>query len=277
VLNYLSTGQPHNEAPFGLAYKDKDGREKIYSVRTLPTDMLHAVSDPGGFLSGRVAPLARSAVQMYTGRDDYGRKVPTHDFLTNVARQASPIWAQTMVKSATGEIAEVTTPEQVVKGLGGTVYPFRTEAQNLSAELASDHAEAGPVDPGELRKHQAILKFEGDLRSGQMPIQDFYQLVRAGQIAPADAKKVLKNVQDTRGMTPDMARLWMQGTRLPMPEFLRVYDLGTSEEKAALTQLLIKKRQSYYKKIYTEMTPEQRAVDPTYRRLQQMFPKAVPF
>ena len=52
VVNKLYSGSPHYEAPFGLATKDKDGREVVYSVRTMPTDILHMASEPGNFLNG---------------------------------------------------------------------------------------------------------------------------------------------------------------------------------------------------------------------------------
>jgi hypothetical protein len=277
VLNYVITGQPHNEAPFGVAIKDKDGREKVYSVRTLPTDMLHAISDPGGFLSGRVAPIARAAAQTYTGRDEFGRKVPTHDIASNLLRQVAPIPFQTIAKTMTGEGPEVSTPDQLFKAGGATVYPYRTEAENRAAELASDHSEAGPVDPAEMRQHQAKIKLEGDLRSGKMSQKEFYDTVKEGLVSPQDAKQIMKNVQETKALDPAIARLYTQASRLPAPEFLEVWDKATPTEKAALAKLLVKKRQSYYKKMYVDATPQERMTDPTLKRLERLFPKAPPF
>ena len=59
MLNLLTTGQAHNEVPFGVAVKDQDGREKVYSFRSMPTDLLHMAQDPVDFLRGRVSPLGR--------------------------------------------------------------------------------------------------------------------------------------------------------------------------------------------------------------------------
>jgi len=45
--------------------------------------MLHAASDPEGFLRGRVSPLVRTGIQTYTGRDEFGRKLPEHGVWIN--------------------------------------------------------------------------------------------------------------------------------------------------------------------------------------------------
>lgn len=277
VLNYITTGKPHMEAPFGVALKDKDGKEKVYSIRTLPTDMIHAVSDPGGFLSGRVAPLMRTAVQTYTGRDEFGRKIPHQNMITNLVQTVSPIPAQTLAKSITGETPDVTNVDAGMKAAGFTVYPYRSEAEKLAAQKASDHTETGAVDPALLRQHQLKMKFEDDLRSGKMQPQELYSLVENGQLSVKDGKDIINNIKETQGLHPEYTQLYTRATRLPMADFIDVWDRSTNEEKAALSKLLIKKRNSYYKKVFKDLTPQQRLSDPTYRRLRSMFPQDAPF
>jgi ribosomal protein S18 acetylase RimI-like enzyme len=271
IMNYITSGQPHNEAPFGVAIKDKDGKEKVYSIRTLPTDMLHAVQDPGGFLAGRASPLVRSAVQTYTGRDEFGRKLQTHDIFTNLLRNAAPIGVQTAVKVATGETPEVTNTDAAAKAAGLTVFPYRTEAQKLAAQLASDHSESGAVDQAGLRRHQALLHLEDQLRDGSITHQDVYQMVESGDLSVKEGKQATKVVQETKGMDPDMARLWSRASRLPLPDFLNVWGAATNNEKSSLAPLLIKKKQAYIKKAMTDMTPAQRQTDPTFRWVRTHF------
>lgn len=277
VLNLLISGKAHNEAPFGVALQDKNGKEKVYSIRTLPVDMAHALSDPMGFMKGRFSPLVRMGTEAITGRDQYGRKIPETGIIQDIFKQVAPIPAQTAVKSLTGEAPEVSTPDQLYKAAGGTVYPYRTEAENLAAKLASSHSEAGEVDPASLRQHQFSLRLEDQLRSGEITLHDLNQLVTNGQMMPEDAKKIHKNVVQTKGMDPALARLYTQASRLAAPEFLSVWDQATTSEKAALSELLVAKRKAYYRKIMKEETPEQRANDGTLRRLRAMFPQAPVF
>jgi hypothetical protein len=272
VLNYVISGQGHYEAPFGVAWRGDDGKEKIYSVRTLPGDFFHAVSDPAGFLAGRQAPLAKTATEMMRGVDERGHKIPPTGIFMNVARNIAPIPIQTAVKSLSGQIPDVTSGDQVVKALGGTVQPYRTEAQKLAGQIASSHSEMGEVDPAQLRRHQAVLELENQMRAGRVQVQDLNQMVLHGTIAPEQAKQVVNNVRQTTGMDPEQARLYSMASRAAMPDFLRIYSAATPEEKHALVKLLVMKRKAYVKHVVTDLTPAERAADPTLRTLQRMFP-----
>lgn len=277
VLNYLTTGQAHNEAPFGVAYKDDEGREKVYSLRTMPTDMLHAASDPAGFLKGRVSPLMRVAAQTYTGRDEFGRKIPEHGVFVNLLRNVSPIPVQSAVKYATGENPEISVSDSAVKAAGFTVFPYRTEAQKKAAQLASEKSEAGPVDPAKLRRHQTIIEVEGRVREGKVPLSDVYHMVEQGVLHTDEAKAIIKNAKDTQGMDNEMARLYSHATRLPLSDLIGVWNDATNEEKAALSQLLIKKKQAYLKKVNKDMSASERSSDPTYLWIRKNFPSEPPW
>src|SRR5208283_995737 len=103
VLNMLVSGKMHMEAPFGVAWTDADGKEKVYSVRTLPTDMFHAISDPGQFMAGRASPLVRAGTEAFTGRDFQGRKLTPQDRAVDIVRNnLVPIPGQAILKSVTG-------------------------------------------------------------------------------------------------------------------------------------------------------------------------------
>jgi hypothetical protein len=274
VLNYVVSGQGHYEAPFGVALKGDDGREKIYSVRTLPGDFFHAVSDPGGFLAGRVAPLAKTGAEMALGVDERGHKLPKTGIVMNVLRNTAPIPVQTAVKAVSGEVPDLTGTDQLVKSIGGTVQPYRSEAEKLAGQIASNRTESGPVDDSQLRRHQAVLHLEDEIRGGRAGIPDLNQLVVSGQLAPEQAKQVVANIKHTAGLDPEKARLWSAASRAPMKDFLQIYSVATPDEKNALAQLLIKKRIAYIKRANTTLTPQERAADPTLRQLQRLFPTA---
>src|SRR6185437_5986909 len=152
VLNYLSTGNFHNEAPFGLAIKNKDGKETVFSLRTLPTDLLHAATDPVGFMKGRFSPALRAGQEILSSRDQFGRKLSPGDMAVDLARNFAPIPFQSLGQALSGNGPEVGNTGQIVKALGGTAQVYRTEAQKLAAEIASNHSESGPIDPALLHR-----------------------------------------------------------------------------------------------------------------------------
>ena len=164
VLNMLSTGEMHNEAPFGVAHKDKDGKEVVYSVRTLPTDIIHAVSDPEGFLRGRVNPLTvRPTIEFLSGRDELGRRASGLTQVKHLFKNVAPIVGQGVFGGNS-----LNPLEQVAKGVGGNVARYRTEAEKLADQYASDRMPSGPVEPENLAAHQKELNLEDAVRQGSI-------------------------------------------------------------------------------------------------------------
>jgi hypothetical protein len=277
VLNYMNTGNAHYEAPFALATTDKEGREKLFSVRTLPTDLMHLIEDPSGFMRGRRSPLFRTAEEAYTGTDEFGRKLPEHNRIISlaesIAHNAMPMQMQTAIKQATGEMPSgMTTGDSIVKMFGATVQQHKTEAAKRSAELASMMSSNGPVDESHLKKHQAMINVEDQIRAGEVPMTEINRMFDEGLISANDARDMQRRIQQTRDMDPDTARLYSRAARLPLKQFLEVYDLGTTQEKGALIQLLKSKKNAYLKRAAKDMTADERANDPTYRTIRARFP-----
>src|SRR5258708_20836936 len=188
-LNYLTTGQAHNEAPFGVALQDKEGHEKVYSIRTMPTDVLHMMHDPWGFLLGRVSPLGKMGVEAVTGRDRFGRRLTPFQQIVDVTRGTLPIPVQLVGQAATGTLPSgLTNVDQAVKAAGFTAMPYRTEAQKTAIQLASNRSESGPVDMDQLGRHQAKIEFEDRLRAGSMRPEQIHQLVEDGDLSIKEGK-----------------------------------------------------------------------------------------
>jgi hypothetical protein len=261
VLNMLTTGQPHLEAPFGVAIKDKDGSEKIYSFRTLPTDLLHVVSDPVGFLKGRVNPLTvRTAAEAYSGRNDYGQKVTPGQEVTDAIKNVTPISLQGVLgETATGGL---TNFDQGMKAAGASVQKYRTEAEKLASQLASDRSESGPVDSAELEKHQQKMKLEDGLRNGDITAAQVAQAV-----SPKEAKEIIRTMEPINGQPPTLLQLRVKG--LPMKDALSVYEAGTKDEQAELLPILQKKLTAFLK----SKSSEEMSTDSVYKELQQIFPQ----
>ena|SRR6267378_3021076 len=107
--------------------------------------------------------------------------------------------------------------------------------------------------------------------------EQIHQLVEDGELSVKEGKEIIKNVGETAGMTANMAGLYSRALHLPMKDFLQVWDAATNEEKAGLSKLMLKKKQNYFKSAYNTMTPQQRNLDRTYRRLRTMFPSEAPW
>lgn len=257
VLNMLSTGQMHNEAPFGVAHKKDDGKEVIYSIRTLPTDLVHAVSDPEGFIRGRVNPLTvRPTVEFVTGRDAMGRRAPAATQVRDLIQNVMPIGVQGIFKGS-----QFTTPEQIAKAAGGTVSRYRTEAEKLADQYASDRMPSGPVNREELAQHQKELNLEDAFRQGKIARGDLERML--------PKRRVTDIIRRTRGglnngpMNPLQARF----DRLPMSEQIDVWNAATPSEKNLLHAQMFTRRQAWLK----QHPPAERENEPIWRKMQDTF------
>jgi hypothetical protein len=250
VLNMLASGQMHNEAPFGVAHKDKDGKEVIYSVRTLPTDLLHVLSDPEGFIRGRVNPLTvRPAVEALSGRDAEGRRVTGETQMKDLLQNTLPIVGQGIFRGSS-----LSPLQQAVKGVGGNVARYRTEAEKMADQYASDRMPSGPVDKEHLAAHQKDLALEDALRQGQ---------ISKGQLKNYVAARRADEIARRVNMTPLQARF----DRLPMSEALNVWSAATPSEKDLLHTQLWKKRVAWLKL----HSGAERVNEPVWRKMQSVF------
>jgi hypothetical protein len=271
VLNLLNTGNAHYEAPFSLATKNKDGKDILYSVRTLPTDMLHLASDPVGFMKGRLSPLVRTADELYSSRDKFGRKLTPGDLAVDVFRNMVPLPFQALGKISSGMTPDTGNAGQIVGALGGTATTYRTEAQKLAAQLASDRSESGPVDTDKLARHQYLMTMESHLRSGELTHQQIEDLYIDGHITQAEKGKIDKNFTQTKGLPADQAQLLIRASRLDAPSLLKLWDVSTPTEKVVLAKTMTNAKTRYINGAIKNMTLSQRQTDPTIKRLRTMF------
>ena len=234
VLNVVTTGNPHYEAPFGLATKNKEGKETVFSIRTLPTDLLHAASDPVGFVKGRLSPTVRMGEELVSGRDQFGRKLQPYDLWVDVFRNMAPIPLQAVGQAISGTGPEIGNIGQAVKAVGGTAQTYQTPAQKLAADLASSHTESGPIDPAQMARHSRVIQLEDQARAGEISWPDLYKLAyQTDQISESELKKIQENVKATHGMELQWPP-YFRGHRLPAKEFLDLWDVTNPSERAAL-------------------------------------------
>ena len=250
VLNMLTSGQMHNEAPFGIVRKNDKGEETVFSVRMLPTDIIHMLSDPEQFLRGRVNPLVvKPTLEAATGRDEMGRRASFEQQMLDTARGIVPIAGQGLFKASS-----YSTPEQIAKAAGASVYKYRTEAEKLAQQYASDRMPSGPVDQQELAQHQKEIRLEDAYRAGQINRADLNAQL---------PKRRVTDVIRRQGMNALQARF----DRLPMSEKINVWDAATKAEKGLLHAQLWKARQAWLK----QHKPAERENEPVWRKMQSTF------
>jgi hypothetical protein len=273
VLNVVSTGSFHNEAPFGLVVKNKEGKETVFGIRTLPTDLLHAASDPVGFLKGRLSPVIGATGELVSGRDRYGRKLQPEDLWVDTFRNMTPIPVQSIGQAVTSTGPEVGNVGQAWKAVGGTAQSYQSPAGKMAADLAASHSEDGFVDPAQQARHRMIIRFEDMARAGELSQPDLMKMTyQTDQLTESELKKIQTNIKATKDMDPTTAALYTRATRLPAKEYLQLLDVANSTEKTALIPLTKKVREKYLSKGKDKMTPEERAKDPVYQRFLRMIP-----
>ena len=274
VLNLITTGKPNYQAPFSVAIKNKEGKEIDYGMRTLPGDILHLAQDPVNFIKGRMSPTLHMAQEIATSRDNFGRKLSPEDMWIDVLHQALPIPAQAIGEAVSGTGPEIGNTGQIVKAFGGTAQTYQTPAQKLAAELSANHSESGPIDPVQMSRHRAVMQLEDKLRAGEITWPELYQLTYAtDQITPEELKKIQANYKTTRELDPATASLYTRASRLPAPEYFQLYDLLNPTEKQAMIPLTKQVMKKYVAKAVKDLTPSERAADPTFRRIMRSLPQ----
>ena len=128
------------------------------------------------------------------------------------------------------------------------------------------------MSPSKVARHRLLLQLEDDMRSGRIKRDDLEQMVSYGNLPIADAKAVMKNVQETAGEDPEMARLYSRVSRLDFEGAESVWQEANDSEKKVLEKLIKKKAAAYLKKSITDFTPDERSKDPMFRRARQISP-----
>jgi hypothetical protein len=249
IANGILSGNLHEEAPFGVAVKKDDGSETVYNLRSLPGDMVHAVANPEDFLRGRMNPIvSKPAVEFLSGRNQQGRKVTGAQQVGDVVRNVVPIAVQGLIKGNA-----LSGSEQLAKGLGASVYKYRTPAEDLIQRYSSDHNEQGPVDPDKLAAHQRKLVLQDQFLQGQISKADLTRQTSVGE-----ANEIAK----TAHMTPLQNRFY----RIPLIQEINAWSVMSAAEKASVYKLLEAKINSWME----SHKPEEREREPEWAKIQSL-------
>ena len=147
TINLLNTGSVHMDHPFSVV--SKDGKN-FYSVRTMPEDIAHYLTDPRGSIYNRLNPItSKPAVEFLSGKDQTGRNASYGQQLGDLLKNVVPITFQ-------GAIPDRTKPlfSNSVAALASKQHPNRSMAENLAIQKVSARGPEGAVEQGQIESHQ---------------------------------------------------------------------------------------------------------------------------
>src|SRR5262249_28174256 len=117
-------------------------------------------------------------------------------------------------------------------------------------QKASARGGQGAVPQEQLEQHQMLHNLTDQLRSGQITNQQVVNVLRQGGITRQQAERVLKESK--------LSALGARVQSLPIADALDVYEIATSQERAELHNLMMKKVEGF-SKTQADRTPAQNA------------------
>ena len=251
TINMLSTGKMHLEQPFGVV--SKDGK-KVYSVRTMPQDIYHALTQPMDYATNRLNPLiARTGVEALFGRDKQGHLRDVGEQIKDLLANVSPIPLQGVTNALTGNFHPGETGGDYVRSaLGLTSKPNNSSAEQLAYKLASQNSSSGRMSSDELAHFHKVMTYEDRLRDGDVSaLADLHREVLQGKIPMSSYRQVLKGSQQSR--------LSSTINRLPMSDAIDVWNLSTNDERGVIGPVMMKKIMDFRNTEQQRLTPAERA------------------
>jgi hypothetical protein len=241
LLNLMIGGKVRMDHPFSVVSPDD---KNLYSIRTMPEDIAHLLTDPRSFTYNRLNPVTtKPAVEFLTGKDQRGRNADYGQQVADLLRNVIPISLSGFTQPTPGAGVQ-----QFERGFGVGRTQNRSAAETLALQRASAKDSQGAIPQSELAAHHQILQLTDQLRQGQINPRQVIQAMQQGQISRRTASKILA---DSR-MTP----LASSVANLPMSDSLDVYSVATPQERAGLLPILRKKIENFMR-TETDRTPEQ--------------------
>jgi hypothetical protein len=244
TINLLHNGKTDMSHPFSA--QSSDGKSS-YSIRSMPADLVHAMTDPRSFAYNRLNPLLiRPAIEALYHKDQTGRNVSYERQLGDLLKNVLPITAQGFLFKRPDQ----TAASQALKGFGVGTTPNHSVAENLAIEKASARGPQGAVEQSQLDAHHFTRGLIDKLRSGEIKNDSVVQAIRDGQISRDTGQRILKESK----MPPLVANV----ASLPLNDALDIYAAATQQEKQMLLPELRKKIISFRQNAPRTKTAQQR-------------------
>jgi hypothetical protein len=245
-INYLTSGDTHPEAGFGV--QSKDGKRE-YTLRTTLGDFLHFVEKPRDFAMNRVNPLlVRAPGEWIEGVDQQGHKISSAQKVFDTLRQVTPIPLQGLYPNQ--QVSQPGALDKTLQGVGIGSHKIFTPAQTLAMQLASKKSQGAPLEGEELASAQRRYKLEDDLRDainsrdqqGRMNALKAIHQAASGAEAKISEKQATDIIEKANKYPmPIMATV----ARLDLADALQVWGEAGLTEQRALRPLISGKIQKF--------------------------------
>jgi hypothetical protein len=198
----------------------RNGRS--YSLRTVQGDILHAVTDPRGFIYNRLNPLTtRPIVEFLSGRDQMGRQKTAVSQVKDVAKSTLPFGIQKVIQ----------TPDEdwlnsVLTSTGLESRNYRTPTEEAVHKLYIAGIPDSNDDEAKQAESRKLRGYEDKVRSGHMTPAQVWEKVETKEITPQEAGRTIQRAQ--------RSRLQIEFSHLRLKDAIDVYAKATPLEQSEL-------------------------------------------
>jgi hypothetical protein len=233
---------------FSVVWGDEE-----FTLRSVPGDVMHLVTDPQGFAYNRLSPfLALPIIKALSRRDEFGRYMDLQDQVNSFAATSVPIpfqtknerkiWEQVLASMGVNAFKTRTTFERALmwehsKAVVTTMPREERDRYNLVTKLARQKREA-------IKEHDIDKYNDADKKVNQALIDN--------KLYGEDVQKIEKYAKE------DMVEKYISDNRMDLRSIFKVWDKATSDEKMYYFPILEKRMgllEKSHPEKYKEMLP----------------------
>lgn len=227
ILNYMvNNGDPKMDPQD--AFRLVVGNTS-YQLRSIPGDIADSLDDTRRFVQHRANPLTvRPLVELFTGRDEFGRTRTASDMALDYARNIAPIPLQGPIKKGDQDLADT-----IWTSLGVQARQHHTSAEQLALNYLQTKPFSGNDDPATFEKQRAFAKLREGLQDGSVSWDKVFELAQAGKLTSSQVSNLSRTV--------DMTNLQRWTRALEVPQAMDVFRQASANEQEQLLPMLQQK------------------------------------
>lgn len=246
ILNQMLDGKANWDKPFSVV---ADGKE--YTIRSIPGDLVHFLSDPRGFAMWRLNPTTvRLPWEVLTQRDQYGRKRDLMGQVQDAISFAAPIPLQGALPTS-----QKTMWQSFLSAFGVSSYKHREGALQAEYTIGRE-ADTGRVSTPHSRE---VAKLRSKIWEGEYNPTLIDEALKSNKITRADAHELRRHRKETE--------IQYHFRHLPggIDKAFEVWEAATPDEKKELRREMHRKIRSAK---HRAASTEQEVIDEKWRALE---------
>ena len=257
VLNLAVSGKARWDHPFGVV-NPGDGKrpDQVYSLRSLPGDVAHFISDPRGALYNRLNPATmKIMMEVLTRKDRTGRPVNTPQMVHDALQGVAPLWLSAAFnRPEIGDDWKTKLLKSAAQMGGIQDYTAHTAAEQVALQFSYNNA--GSNNPEAIQKHIMYMRALDGLRAGTVPPAQVYK-----EFGKAEGDRLMR----AKLQPPLQAHF----AHLNLKQALDVWDVASAEERKMLRYQLASKKAEWL----TKTPMNKREGTEEWDKLQRVFPE----